>query len=157
MHPGPVMTRYYRHRSLRYRPPGRSDSGANLVLGGVIALALIGSAAGGHAVASAIASPAPASCAVSAVACGQQLAAARGWTGAQWACLDRLWTRESGWNPYAANRHSSARGIPQDINGWADFAPGNVPSQIRWGLGYIAKRYGTPCAAEDHESNLGWY
>jgi len=93
----------------------------------------------------------------SAVTCGEDMAAERGWTGSQWSCLDALWTRESGWNPYAANPASSARGIPQDINGWSDYSPGDVPNQVRWGLGYIAGRYITPCAAWQHETQQGWY
>ena len=30
-------------------------------------------------------------------------------------------------------------------------------TQIRWGLGYIATTYGTPCAAWSHETADGWY
>jgi resuscitation-promoting factor RpfB len=99
----------------------------------------------------------PPSCTASAVACGQLMAAARGWTGAEWTCLDQLWTRESNWNAYAANPTSDARGIPQDINGWADFAPGDVPGQVRWGLDYVAERYRDPCTAWQHETADGWY
>jgi len=91
------------------------------------------------------------------VATGQRMAAAYGWTGAQWSCLDALWTRESGWSAYAANPTSDARGIPQDINGWSDYAPGDAPAQITWGLAYIRGRYGTPCAAWAHETSAGWY
>jgi resuscitation-promoting factor RpfB len=91
------------------------------------------------------------------VATGQRMAAAYGWTGAQWSCLDALWTRESGWNAYAANPASDARGIPQDINGWNDYAPGDVPAQVAWGLAYIRGRYGTPCAAWAHETAWNWY
>lgn len=95
----------------------------------------------------------------SAVATGQRMAAAYGWTGTQWACLYDLWEHESGWNSYAANPTSSARGIPQDINGWADFAPGDVTAQVAWGLAYVQRRYGGPCAAWAFETSHtpNWY
>jgi hypothetical protein len=90
---------------------------------------------------------------------GQSMAAAYGWTSGngQFTCLNWLWTKESNWDAYAANPASSARGIPQDINGWADFAPGDVTAQIRWGLAYIQGRYGNPCSAWSHETSQGWY
>ena len=91
------------------------------------------------------------------VTLGQQMAAQRGWTGSQWTCLNELWTRESGWNADAANPTSDARGIPQDINGWSDYAPGDASAQISWGLQYISGRYGTPCGAWAHETSEGWY
>ena len=86
---------------------------------------------------------------------GRVLAARRGWTGAQWTCLDRLWTRESGWRVHTENRSSGAYGIPQAHPGrkmasagrdWRD----NAATQIRWGLGYIDNRYGAPCGAWRH-------
>ena len=91
------------------------------------------------------------------VALGRRMAAQRGWAGGQWDCLDWLWTRESGWNALAANPTSDARGIPQDINGWRDFPPGQPAPQITWGLDYIDGRYGSPCAAWAHEMQFGWY
>jgi hypothetical protein len=109
-------------------------------------------AASGTATAGASTSTASAS-----VALGERMAASYGWTGGQWDCLDWLWTRESGWNDYAANPTSDARGIPQDINGWSDYAPGDAAGQIRWGLAYIQGRYGTPCAAWSHETADSWY
>lgn len=95
----------------------------------------------------------------SAVATGQRMAASYGWTGGQWSCLYSLWEHESGWSPYAANPTSDARGIPQDINGWSDYAPGDVPAQVAWGLAYIRGRYGTPCAARAFETSHtpNWY
>lgn len=44
---------------------------------------------------------------------GKKLAAERGWTGAEWECLDNLWQRESGWDHTAINPTSQAAGIPQ--------------------------------------------
>jgi peptidoglycan DL-endopeptidase CwlO len=83
-----------------------------------------------------------------------------GWAGGQLTCLDELWTHESGFDAYAANPSSDARGIPQNINGWsADYQPGNARQQITWGLAYIQGRYGTPCAAWSFEMSHvpNWY
>lgn len=93
---------------------------------------------------------------------GQQMAAARGWTGQEWTCLELLWERESGWNHQAANPSSGAYGIPQALPGskmgsaGSDWAT-NPATQIEWGLGYIADRYGTPCGAWGHSESVGWY
>jgi hypothetical protein len=87
--------------------------------------------------------------------------AARGWSG-QFGCLDALWQRESGWNPQAYNASSGAFGIPQALpagkmaSAGADWRT-NPVTQIRWGLGYIAARYGTPCGAWNHSQAYGWY
>jgi len=93
---------------------------------------------------------------------GRQLAAARGWTGGQWTCLDRLWLRESRWNYRAENPSSGAYGIPQALPGWKMSTSGrdwrtNPITQIRWGLGYIKGRYGSPCGAWAHSESHGWY
>src|ERR1035441_7332610 len=77
---------------------------------------------------------------------GQRMNSQARWTVTQWSCLDLLWTRESGWNAYAANPTSDARGIPQNINGWSSYSPGDVSAQVAWGLSYIRNRYGSPCA-----------
>jgi Transglycosylase SLT domain len=69
----------------------------------------------------------------------------------QFSCLDNIWTRESNWN-YLAMNPSGAQGIPQALPGskmasaGADWAT-NPATQIKWGLGYIQARYGTPCDA----------
>src|SRR4051812_14688705 len=85
-----------------------------------------------------------------------------GFSSSEFNCLDSLWTRESGWNIHAANPTSSAYGIPQALPGskmasagpdWAN----NAATQIRWGLGYIQSRYGTPCGAWSHSESYGWY
>ena len=95
------------------------------------------------------------------VALGQQMASAYGWgSGAEWTCLDELWTHESGWSATAANPSSDARGIPQNINGWsAGYQYGNARQQIAWGLAYVQGRYGTPCAAWAFEMSHypNWY
>jgi hypothetical protein len=86
----------------------------------------------------------------------------RGWSDRQWRCLDRLWTRESNWNHLARNRSSGAYGIPQALPGAKMRSAGDdwrssAATQIKWGLAYIARRYGTPCAAWDHAEATGWY
>jgi uncharacterized protein YabE (DUF348 family) len=93
---------------------------------------------------------------------GQQMAAARGWTGSEWTCLESLWTRESGWSHTAANPSSGAYGIPQSLPGSKMATAGsdwqsNPATQIEWGLGYIADRYGSPCGAWAHSESVGWY
>jgi len=98
----------------------------------------------------------------SALAIGKRLAAARGWTGNQFNCLDQLWSRESGWNVHAGNAVSGAYGIPQALPGqkmasagpdWQD----NASTQITWGLNYVAGRYGSPCSAWSAWQSQGWY
>jgi hypothetical protein len=79
------------------------------------------------------------------------------WAPGQLPALIALWNRESGWNPWAVNPSSGAAGIPQNIQGWAAYSPGDWAAQIRWGLAYIFSRYGTPGAAWAHEMQLGWY
>jgi resuscitation-promoting factor RpfB len=105
------------------------------------------------------AGPAPAG---SAREIGQQLAAERGWTGEQWTCLDKLFQKESGWNPSAENPSSGAYGIPQALPGSkmgtvaADWRT-NPVTQITWGLNYIRDVYGTPCGAWSHSVATNWY
>jgi hypothetical protein len=95
-------------------------------------------------------------------AIGRIMAAERGWTGAQWTALDKLWTRESQWKWNADNPSSSAYGIPQALPGRRMAANGsdwatNPVTQIAWGLDYIAGRYGNPVNAWAHSQRTGWY
>ena len=95
----------------------------------------------------------------SAGALGQQLAAARGWTGSQWVCLNNLWTSESNWRVTAHNSSTGAYGIPQALPG-SKMGPGwqtNAETQISWGLSYIGSRYGSPCNAWSFFTNHNWY
>jgi hypothetical protein len=80
----------------------------------------------------------------------------------QFTCLDSLYAGESGWDVHADNPSSSAYGIPQALPGekmssagsdWAN----NPATQIKWGLGYIKGRYGTPCDAWGFKQGHGWY
>jgi peptidoglycan DL-endopeptidase CwlO len=82
----------------------------------------------------------------------------------QQACLDELWTEESGFSATALNASSGAFGIPQALpaskmaSAGADWQT-NPATQIKWGLGYIKGRYGSPCSAwafeRSHTPN--WY
>ena len=96
-------------------------------------------------------------------ALGQQMALDQyGWTGDEWACLDNLWARESGWSHTAGNKTSGAFGIPQALPGskmaifGADWQT-NPATQISWGLAYISGRYATPCGAWGHFTAHNWY
>ena len=85
-----------------------------------------------------------------------------GWDGSQFGCLDKLWTRESNWNVHAHNASSGAHGIPQALPGSKMASAGpdwesNPVTQIKWGLGYIQGRYGSPCNAWGHSESHGWY
>ena len=84
-----------------------------------------------------------------------------GWCGQQVSCLTTLWNRESGWRVNAHNP-SGAHGIPQALPGskMAKFGKKwrtDPQVQIKWGLNYIKKRYGSPCNALGHSYRFGWY
>jgi hypothetical protein len=98
----------------------------------------------------------------SAQAIAYDMVLARGWDDAEYECLVALWNRESHWNVYAQNPTSGAYGIPQALPGDKMASAGadwqtNPTTQITWGLGYIAGRYGTPCGAWEHSERKGWY
>ncbi len=93
---------------------------------------------------------------------GRALLAEYGWSSEQFGCLDSLWTRESNWRVDAENPSSGAYGIPQSLPGskMASVAPDwrtNPITQIRWGLGYIGDRYGSPCGAWGFFQGHNWY
>lgn len=85
-----------------------------------------------------------------------------GFSESEFSCLDQIYTAESGWNVHADNPTSSAYGIPQALPGAKMASAGadwqnNAETQIRWGLGYIKARYGTPCSALSFRQGHGWY
>ncbi len=87
---------------------------------------------------------------------------ARGWSQGEFSCLVSLWNRESGWRADAYNADSGAYGIPQSLPGSKMASAGsdwrsNAATQIDWGLGYLAGRYGTPCGAWAHSESVNWY
>ncbi len=80
----------------------------------------------------------------------------------QMSCLDKLWMKESRWNPRAENSSSGAYGIAQALPGKKMASYGsdwktNPVTQIKWGLNYIKGRYQTPCGAWSHSQSVGWY
>ena len=80
----------------------------------------------------------------------------------QFGCLDKLWNRESSWNPAARNPSSGAFGIPQSLPGSKMASAGadwqtNPLTQVRWGVDYIKRSYGSPCGAWAHSQATGWY
>ena len=80
----------------------------------------------------------------------------------QFACLVKLWNRESKWDHKAHNPWSGAYGIPQALPGKKMRTAGNdwksnPATQIKWGLKYIKGRYKTPCRAWSHMRSTGWY
>lgn len=84
------------------------------------------------------------------------------WSRRQFWYLNKLWNRESGWRVHAYNRRSGADGIPQAVPGSKMASAGphwrsSARTQIRWGLRYIRRRYGTPERAWGHEVHAGWY
>jgi hypothetical protein len=94
------------------------------------------------------------------IAC--QLLPSFGFATSQMSSLVPMWNRESGWNTTAQNPSSGAYGIPQALPGdkMATVASDwrtNPATQIKWGLGYIKDRYGTPSAAWAFWQNNGWY
>lgn len=76
-----------------------------------------------------------------------------GWSpGYNFGPLKTMWTHESNWRWNARNRSSGAYGIPQSYpatkmasagRDWRD----NAFTQVKWGLGYIKGRYGSPAKA----------
>ncbi|GIT79261.1 hypothetical protein LLS1_09300 [Leifsonia sp. LS1] len=85
-----------------------------------------------------------------------------GWGDDQFQCLNSLWQKESGWNYQASNGSSGATGIPQALPGskmasfGTDWAT-NATTQVKWGLDYISRSYGTPCSAWSHSQSVNWY
>src|SRR5262249_26682104 len=129
------------------------DIGKNLMLGlfhGIKDHAHLPSAAMGGAAGGSVA------------ALGKRMAASYGWTGAEWAALNAVAMRESGWSLTARNPSSGAYGVAQFINGPSEYYqyggnPNTAAGQITGFLNYVRQRYGSPSAAWAHELQFGWY
>jgi hypothetical protein len=85
-----------------------------------------------------------------------------GWGQGQFSPLQSLWDRESGWRWNALNRASGAYGIPQALpaSKMASAGPNwrtDARTQIKWGLGYIKSRYGSPGKANNFQASHNWY
>ena len=84
------------------------------------------------------------------------------WDYSEYSCLAKLWERESNWRHTATNSSSGAYGIPQSLPAEKMASAGsdwrtNPETQIDWGLNYIDRRYGSPCAALAHSDVHNWY
>ena len=97
-------------------------------------------------------------------AIAKRLCVARGWDDAEYQALLELWDSESAWDVHATNPDSGAYGIPQALPGDKMASAGsdwqtNPATQIKWGVNYIAERYGTPSAAMEFKFDQGhmWY
>ena len=71
----------------------------------------------------------------------------------QWLCLNKLYSKESAWNPKA--RNGSHYGIPQGRSIYLKTATAH--QQVSWGLRYISHRYQTPCQAWQHFKQRNWH
>ncbi len=80
----------------------------------------------------------------------------------QFQCFSNIVERESSWNYTADNPTSDAYGLVQALPGskmssaGADWAT-NPATQIKWGLGYMDGRYGSPCGAWSFWQANHWY
>jgi hypothetical protein len=79
----------------------------------------------------------------------------------QYACIDAIFTRESGWSTSAENP-SGAYGIPQALPGSKMSSAGadwrtNGATQVAWGISYMDARYGSPCGAWEFWQTHQWY
>jgi flagellar biosynthesis GTPase FlhF len=81
---------------------------------------------------------------------------------AQFQCFSQIVKRESGWNYTASNASSGAYGLVQALPGSKMASAGadwrtNPATQIKWGLGYMNSRYGSPCGAWTFWQSHHWY
>ncbi|MER5775811.1 transglycosylase SLT domain-containing protein [Streptomyces sp. NPDC002039] len=80
----------------------------------------------------------------------------------QFQCFSEIVDRESTWNYKAVNSSSGAYGLVQALPGSKMSSAGadwrtNPATQIKWGLGYMNERYGSPCAALSFHDANDWY
>ncbi|WP_209446361.1 lytic transglycosylase domain-containing protein [Streptomyces sp. MZ04] len=82
--------------------------------------------------------------------------------GDQFQCFSNIVNHESTWNYQASNASSGAYGLVQALPGSKMASAGadwqtNPATQIKWGLGYMNDRYGSPCGAWDFWQANNWY
>jgi hypothetical protein len=80
----------------------------------------------------------------------------------QLVCFSAIITRESGWQITERNPSSGAYGLPQALPGSKMASAGadwrtNPATQIRWAIGYMHSRYGSPCGAWAFWQTHRWY
>ncbi|MER7399808.1 lytic transglycosylase domain-containing protein [Streptomyces sp. NPDC000151] len=80
----------------------------------------------------------------------------------QFQCFSNIVDHESGWNYRATNAGSGAYGLVQALPGSKMASAGsdwqtNPATQIKWGLGYMNDRYGSPCGAWSFWQANSWY
>lgn len=84
--------------------------------------------------------------------------AAAGIAEADWAYVDYIVSRESGWNPNATNRSSGACGLVQALP--CSKVPGNgydPVDNLRWANGYAVGRYGSWASAYSFWISNHWW
>ncbi|MEU8954241.1 lytic transglycosylase domain-containing protein [Streptomyces sp. NPDC048518] len=82
--------------------------------------------------------------------------------GDQFQCFSNIVNHESTWNYKATNAGSGAYGLVQALPGSKMASAGadwqtNPATQIKWGLGYMNDRYGSPCGAWNFWQANSWY
>ncbi|HEX7490151.1 MAG TPA: transglycosylase SLT domain-containing protein [Candidatus Limnocylindrales bacterium] len=80
---------------------------------------------------------------------------------AQYNCFNAVIMKESKWNPYAGTP-SGPYGIPQAYPGskMASFGSNwrtSPLTQVKWGIWYVNKQYGSACGAWSFWQSHGWY
>jgi hypothetical protein len=76
----------------------------------------------------------------------------------EYRCLDRLYTRESGWNPKAVGPLNPDGRRPIGIPQLKGLKTTDAPTyQVKRGLAYIEHRHGSPCAAWSFFQQNGWH
>nr|WP_202532155.1 lytic transglycosylase domain-containing protein [Streptomyces sp. SID3212] len=80
----------------------------------------------------------------------------------QYQCFSNIVNHESTWNYKAQNASSGAYGLVQALPGSKMASAGadwqtNPATQIKWGLGYMDDRYGSPCGAWSFWQANNWY
>lgn len=91
-----------------------------------------------------------------------QLVLSYGWSEYDYECLVKIVNHESGWNPNAVNKSSSACGLCQALpcskmaSAGADYRT-NYKTQLKWMMGYIKGRYKTPSKAWAFWQKHHWY
>lgn len=82
--------------------------------------------------------------------------------GDQFQCFSNIVNNESTWDYTATNSSSGAYGLVQALPGTKMESAGsdwrtNPATQIKWGLGYMNERYGSPCGAWSFWQANQWY